>query len=60
MSEVPHVQDRPRAGTTLTPPLSRQELAHDLNADLSMKSEGLLGFVYSAFRLAVERRLRAL
>jgi len=35
-----------------------QELARDLNADLSMKSksEGLLGFVYSAFRLAVERR----
>jgi tetratricopeptide (TPR) repeat protein len=32
------------------------DLARDLNADLSMKSEGLLGFVYSAFRLAVERR----
>ena len=32
------------------------ELKEALNADLAVRSEGLVGFVYSAFRLAVERR----
>uniref|UniRef100_A0A7S0E1M9 BHLH domain-containing protein n=1 Tax=Hanusia phi TaxID=3032 RepID=A0A7S0E1M9_9CRYP len=32
------------------------DLADALNADLAVRSQGLLGFVYSAFRLAVERR----
>ena len=30
--------------------------AEALHTDIRVKSEGLLGFVYSAFRLAVERR----
>eukprot|EP00802_Teleaulax_amphioxeia_P005525 Tamp_05529.p1 GENE.Tamp_05529~~Tamp_05529.p1 ORF type:complete len:935 (-),score=201.39 Tamp_05529:142-2685(-) len=33
-----------------------KDLAEALHADIKVKSEGLLGFVYSAFRLAVERR----
>lgn len=35
---------------------SWEEMCDALNADLAVRSEGLLGFVYSAFRLAVERR----
>ena len=33
-----------------------RDLADALHADIKVRSEGLLGFVYSAFRLAVERR----
>ena len=33
-----------------------RDLAEALHTDIRVKSEGLLGFVYSAFRLAVERR----